>query len=46
MRGEREALPRELRTAEAIDEALGRLLPEVDPFWPRWLITRHREGAL
>lgn len=46
MRGEVAALPEGLRTAEAIDAELRRVLPYIDQFWPRWFIQRHCEGAL
>lgn len=39
MRGDLAALPDDLRTKDAIDAHLRRLLPNVDPFWPRWIVT-------
>lgn len=38
MRGERDSLPSELKTKDAIHQALLRALPGLDPFWPRWII--------
>lgn len=38
MRGDFVALPDDLRTRDAIDAKLGELLPNVDPFWPRWIV--------
>ena len=46
MRGDVAELPDDLRTAEAIDAALVRLLPALDHFWPRWIVSRHRSGAV
>ncbi len=39
MRKEFEQLPDGLQTKEQIHEALLRLLPGADVFWPRWLVT-------
>lgn len=44
MRGDVAALPEDLRSQGAIDAQLRRLLPNVDPFWPRWLV-KTRVGA-
>jgi hypothetical protein len=38
MRGERAGLPEGLRTKDQIHQALKRLLPGLDPFWPRWIV--------
>ena len=38
MRGDVELLPSHLTTREQIQTELERLLPGLDPFWPRWLI--------
>ncbi len=45
MRGEKELLPDDLSTAEAIDAALRRLLPDDDVFWPRWALSTRRYGG-
>jgi hypothetical protein len=42
MRGEKDALPRGLRTQKGIHEELLRLLPGHDPFWPRWIVSVER----
>jgi hypothetical protein len=39
MRGDKEDLPRGLRTQKSIHEELLRLLPGHDPFWPRWIVS-------
>jgi hypothetical protein len=39
MRGDKEALPKGLRTQKGIHEELLRLLPGHDPFWPRWIVN-------
>jgi hypothetical protein len=39
MRGEKASLPAGLKTRQAIDQELRRLLPPHDPFWPRWLVS-------
>lgn len=39
MRGDIAGLPDDLRTREAIDGQLRRLLPNIDPFWPRWIVN-------
>ena len=38
MRGERKQLPPGLKTKAAIQKALERSLPGLDPFWPRWIV--------
>ncbi len=38
MRGEIEQLPQGLSTQEEITEQLGKLVPSLDPFWPRWIV--------
>ena len=38
MRGDKGALPQELKTKETIQEALLKYLPGLDPFWPRWIV--------
>lgn len=38
MRGDTAALPEDLCTQSSIDAHLRRLLPSVDPFWPRWIV--------
>jgi hypothetical protein len=38
MSGQRDQLPPGLRTQEEIHQALLRLLPGLDPFWPRWIV--------
>ncbi len=38
MRGDLPRLPEGLRTKKAIDARLRELLPDHDPFWPRWLV--------
>ncbi|WP_375769009.1 AAA family ATPase [Archangium gephyra] len=44
MRGERDALPADLSTQERLHAELQRLLPEQDPFWPRWIVAREKGG--
>lgn len=44
MRGERKVLPEGLSTQEEIHTELQRLLPEQDPFWPRWIVAREKGG--
>jgi hypothetical protein len=44
MRGEDSALPGQLNNERAIHDALLRLLPGHDPFWPRWVIVREQQG--
>ena len=38
MRGDRKQLPPGLRTKAAIQKALEKSLPGLDPFWPRWIV--------
>jgi hypothetical protein len=44
MRGDRDELPEDLSTQEEIHAELQRLLPEQDPFWPRWIVAREKGG--
>ncbi|MFE8603667.1 AAA family ATPase [Archangium violaceum] len=44
MRGELGALPEGLSTQARIHAELQRLLPEQDPFWPRWIVAREKGG--
>ena len=44
MRGERDDLPEGLRTKEEIHTQLLALLPGLDPFWPRWIVTVQRDA--
>jgi hypothetical protein len=44
MRGERGELPKGLSTQARIHAELQRLLPEQDPFWPRWIVAREKKG--
>ena len=39
MRGETKALPPGLKTQKTIHNELQRLLPDMDPFWPRWVVN-------
>jgi len=46
MRGDMDALPEGLRSKEAINKALKRVLAGHDDFWPRWLVeTRQVPGT-
>lgn len=45
MRGEVDALPPSLQTAEDIDAELRRVLPDDDVFWPRWIPSTQRYGV-
>lgn len=45
MRRDFGALPDDLKTPEAIQKELERLLPGHDPFWPRWIVTTERVGS-
>jgi hypothetical protein len=38
MRGDIKRLPRGLKTKAAIQKALEKTLPGMDPFWPRWIV--------
>lgn len=40
MRNDTSALPAHLRTQEAIHDELLRLLPGLDDFWPRWIVSK------
>lgn len=42
IRGDKKELPEDLKTKEALTKELKRVLPSLDPFWPRWII----EGKL
>jgi hypothetical protein len=44
MRGERDSLPADLSTQAQLHAELQRLLPEQDPFWPRWIVAREKGG--
>lgn len=41
-RGDRDTLPKDLRTQQAIHARLEQVLPSMDPFWPRWLVRTKR----
>ena len=43
MRGERDALPKDLANEEAIHQELLRVLADNDQFWPRWIINRENK---
>jgi hypothetical protein len=45
MRQDLDGLPDDLRTEEAIDQDLRRVLPGHDPFWPRWVVWAREQGA-
>jgi hypothetical protein len=38
MRGDEAALPGDLKTRASIQNELARVLPSMDPFWPRWIV--------
>ena len=42
MRGERDGLPHGLASLDEIDAALTGALPDLDPFWPRWVVHGRR----
>lgn len=42
MRGESAALPQGLGSRDEIDCELRRVLPDHDPFWPRWIVDAER----
>jgi hypothetical protein len=42
MRGEGDKNPEHLRTKEQIHEQLARVLGDLDPFWPRWIVTAEK----
>jgi hypothetical protein len=45
MRGDIEKLPSTLKTKSAINSELKRVLGDLDPFWPRWIVeTRNEES--
>jgi hypothetical protein len=44
MRGDAAVLPSDLRSQEAIDRELRRVLAGHDPFWPRWIVHSRAEG--
>lgn len=46
MRKDFAALPKSLKTPEAIHRKLTRLLPGHDPFWPRWVVAVERVAAV
>jgi predicted ATPase len=46
MRGERQALPEDLKTWEEIHRELQRVLPGHDAFWPRWIVKGEASGNL
>lgn len=43
MRNDIGALPHDLATREQIHQELLRVLPSHDDFWPRWIVSQHRE---
>ncbi len=45
MRGDREPLPADLASREAIHHELLRVLAGHDPFWPRWVVHTEEAGA-
>ena len=45
MRGDADALPRDLRTREAIHQRLVDVLADHDPFWPRWVVHTEKADA-
>lgn len=45
MRGEKAALPMDLRTRETIHGELQRVLAGHDPFWPRWIVAGEKSEA-
>lgn len=45
MRGDRQSLPPELATQEAIHAELQRVLAGHDPFWPRWVVSVEKAGV-
>jgi hypothetical protein len=42
MRGEGDKNPEHLRTKEEIHEELTRVLGDLDPFWPRWIVSAEK----
>ena len=45
MRGDERALPNTLRTKDAINAELRRVLAGHDPFWPRWIVYSEEAGT-
>jgi hypothetical protein len=45
MRGDRAALPPGLTTKQEIHQQLLRLLPGLDPFWPRWIVKVQHDAV-
>ena len=45
MRGDRDALPTDLNTRDAIHQELLRTLAGHDPFWPRWIVNGEAEAG-
>lgn len=45
MRGEKDALPAHLTTQKAIHAELLRVLPGLDDFWPRWIVSQGKPKA-
>ena len=45
MRGDARLNPEDLREVEAIHQELQRVLAGHDPFWPRWIVSRERQGG-
>lgn len=43
MRGDRAALPAGLGTQEQIQDSLLKVLPGLDPFWPRWIVQVQKQ---
>jgi hypothetical protein len=44
-RGDMDALPDDLRSAEAIHQELLRVVPGHDPFWPHWIVQTGRANV-
>jgi hypothetical protein len=44
MRGARDMLPPGLQTRSQIDDRLHALLPDQDPFWPRWIVSSRKRS--
>jgi hypothetical protein len=42
MRGEADKNPEHLRTKEQIHAELEHLLGDLDPFWPRWVVSTEK----
>ncbi|MGN8139856.1 AAA family ATPase [Pseudomonas sp. 22105] len=43
MRNEKSALPDNLKTQKAIHDELVRVLPALDEFWPRWIVSNNKD---